>query len=102
MGLIDITDIAENQDFQKKVKGAMIKTAVLIVGELVIEGKETLGSKRHNLGVEILNSPNSKITPFSYAVAANPAINVNSVDGDIEFTVVTVYNDIAGVQNSEI
>lgn len=105
MALIDINSIAEHPEFRRRVKGALVKMSVLIVGEAVAIDKVTLGSKRHALGVDVLNNPDSKINAFSYATAANPSITssgVSAPDGDIEYTVITVFNDIAGVLNSEI
>lgn len=105
MALIDITTLANSPTFRNRVKGAMVTTAISVVGEALTPGKETLLDKRHSLGVEILNSTDGKVNSFALSVAANPTVlaaGEAATDGDIEFTVVSVYNDIAGVKNSEL
>lgn len=105
MALSDIATLADNPAFKTRIKGAMITSAVSIVGEAITDNKQILLDKRHILGVEILNSPDSKLAAFSYAVASNPTVlaaGLSATDGDIEFTVNSVFNDIAGVKNEEI
>jgi uncharacterized protein YueI len=102
MAFIDQSVLARSPQFRDRVIIAMVKTAVLIVGEALEVGKEVLHEKRHTLGVDIVQNPDLKLNAFSFAVAQNAAITATSTDGDIEFTVVTVFDDIAGVKITEI
>jgi hypothetical protein len=102
MALLEISDTAVNADFQKKVKAARIKTCLQIVGEAETQGKEVLFQKRHDYAFAILKDPSLDLEAYSFAVAANPVITTQSSDGDIEFTVVSVFQDMAGVKNSEL
>ena len=50
------------------------------------------------LAFQVLSSSQGFLNAFAMAVAANPAITAASSDGDLEFTVITVWNDLAGVR----
>jgi hypothetical protein len=90
-------NLAIDLDFQKKVKMAAIKTSIAITNEDQGSMSNDKYLKRHNLAVSILRGED--ITNFCFAVAANPAINETSTDDDIEYTVVSVFNSIAGCFN---
>lgn len=105
MALIDVVTLSEFPPFKNRVKAAMIAAALNVVGEAVTIGKEILATKRHGLGVEILNTPDGKLQSFCLAVASNGTIQaggINAPDGDIEYVVSSVFNDIAGVKTSEL
>ena len=80
----------------------MIKTAVVVLGEVLTPTKQILLDKRHNLAYEILNFPDSKLEAFCWAIAQHPTITILSIDTDIDTTLLSVFNDIAGVKNSEL
>lgn len=102
MAFIDQHALANNAYFRSRVLIAMVKTAVLVVGEALDSGEEIVHGKRHALGVEIMKTPQLNLDSFAYGVAQNPVISGSSSDGDIEFTVVTIFDDIAGVKISDL
>lgn len=92
--------LLENEDFIKRVKIAVKKTATNVVGEAIDPAKLELANKRHKLGYQVLNGEMTKV--FAEAIVSNNTdININSTDGDLEFMVATVFNDIAGVKITE-
>lgn len=101
MAFIDDYNLANNETFRSRVLIAMEKVATQIVGEAITPGDEVKHEKRHVLGVKVLTSPNAWVMPFSYAVVSGGVLILASTDGDIEFTVVSVYDDLAGVSISD-
>ena len=97
MAFVDSYALANNSTFKEKVIVAMVKVAVQIVGEAVTVGDEIKHEKRHRLGVKILNDPSLMLMPFAYAIVSGGILVTGSSDADIEFTVTSVFDDIAGV-----
>jgi len=97
---LEQANLLEVEDFMKRVKIAVKKTAVNVVGEALNPDKIELGDKRHKLGYQILNGDMTKV--FAEAiVSANTDISLASQDGDLEFMAASVFNDIAGVKITE-
>lgn len=101
MALIDSYNLSLNPDFRGRVKVAISMACTAIVGEAVTPGKEAKHAKRHSLGQSALLNPNSYLDPFVNAVVSNPVITLGSPDADIQFTVISVFDDLAGVTVSE-
>lgn len=100
MGFIEQDELVYNPSFQIKVRVAMVTAALAVVGETpTISAAGT--TKRHELGVGILNNVAAYEERFRRAVAANAAITADSVDSDIQFTVNQVFSDIAVVTAAE-
>lgn len=104
MAYVDQDEYPQSATFQKKIRVAMIKAALAVVGEdqsgMVAAG----AAKRHELGVNILNDPAAYEMRFRQAVAADPGgagVSPASSDNDILFTVNSVFNDIAGLTLEE-
>ena len=95
MTYVQSFDLANDEVFQKRVAIAMIKAALDVLGEDCDLAKQ-ICNKRAHLGEAILEDYTVYLGRFSLAVVANPAISVASTDADIQFTVNSVYNDIAG------
>jgi hypothetical protein len=118
MALADQAVLAVNPEWIPKVKMAMVKIALQIKGETQQRGFVSYYTKRSYLADVILGAPiSNSISPqaynpnamtletavarFSWAVASSVAINWDSTDGDLEFTVTAVWDDIAGVDADE-
>ena len=54
-------------------------------------------NKRAWLAATVLRDPIAWIDKFTLAVASNAAIVTGSTDGDIQFTVNSIWDDMAGV-----
>ena len=97
---LEQAELAENPNFLKTVKIATKKVAVAIVGEAINQDKLEYHNKRHKLATQVLTGDMTQ--QFAEAIAAfNPSITIESPDGDIEFLVTAVFNDLAGVMSTE-
>ena len=92
----------EYPEFGAKVKNALLKAAIDAVGEGTGTYSQAAVDKRHSFGVSVINSPDSYATTLKYAIASNVAIHEFSADGDIEFTVNSMFNDFAGVKAGDL
>lgn len=92
--LEEITDLAQHPTFLRAVTPAMVKAAVAVGAELADQTQRSLA--RHALSVNVLGNPHAWAPSFAWAVAANPVITLESSDNDVEFTVNSVWDAIAG------
>lgn len=94
MALSDMTDLATYAPFVRRVTGAMLKAAVAV-------GAEEYDGSQYKLMRRALVTKTLEDSPlwgsrFAYAVASNVAITYTSTDSDIEFTVNSVWDAVAG------
>jgi len=92
--------LAADAAFRNKLKVAIVKAALAIVGESN-SSNPVRTEKRHKLGVAVLTSPDHWIGPFSFAVVAPDTLSSSSTDTAIEDVVSAVWSDLAGVTNAE-
>jgi len=101
MAFSDSYILANNPIFKEKVIVAIAKVAIQVGGEVVevVGGVPRLikHEKRARLSVKVLGDPNLMLMPFSYAIVSGGILTAASSDADIEFTVISVFDDIAGV-----
>jgi hypothetical protein len=104
MSLEQIGTTAANGPFKAKVKAAVFKAAIAIVGENPAAYTTTRAAKRHNLGQRVLQDHASVLENFYYAVAtqvgevADPS---SIADLDIDNAVSALWDDVAGVTYQE-
>lgn len=91
--------LAEDGTFQARVRQAVITAAVEILADKPTNSPEAIAlhAKRANLAHRALTDPLSMQRAWSYAVVSNPAITTESTDGDIQWTVNSMWNALAGV-----
>lgn len=97
MAFIDQDNLSNLSTFRQRIRMCICKAAAAVQAEPANTSNHV---NRSILAHSILNSPDSYVTAFSSAVAADPntaGINVNSTDDDLLFTVNSLYNAIAGV-----
>lgn len=94
MSLSDMTDLATWPPFIRRVTTAAV-TAAVNVGAETFDGTN-YGLQRRALVKQVLEDPTLWGTRFAYAVAQNPAITFASSDSDIQFTVNSVWDAMAG------
>lgn len=94
MSLSDMTDLAVWPPFVRRVTAAMLKAAVA-VGAEAFDGT-TYKLARRALVTKVLEDSPLWGARFSYAVVSNVAITYSSTDSDIEFTVNSVWDAVAG------
>lgn len=97
MTYADQAALAVNAAFRDRVKVATVIAAVAIQGEAVGAFSEQQYQKRQRLSSRVLTNPAGPLESFVWAVTANAAITSGSTDGDIQFTVNSVWDDVAGV-----
>lgn len=111
---VDATVTPNATDFRRRVQQAMVKSASLIAGEaqqsLTLQQWQKRAVLATNiLGTHVGSDPSQAkagsevwLDTFANAVANNPTITESSTDGDIEFTVNSVWDDIAGVTGQDL
>lgn len=97
MAFLDQVTLATDGNFVSKVQQAMITSAIQIVAE-----KDSVDnhydSMRLSYAVTVLKDPRRYAQLMSYGVATNGAINSQSSDNDIQFTVNSMWDAYAGVR----
>ena len=96
--LSETADLVSWPPFKRKVSAAMITAAVAIGNEAVSSPPTEAQRRRHALSANVLRDPGQWADNFAWAVAANVAVNHASNDGDIQFTVNSVWDAVAGVE----
>jgi hypothetical protein len=94
MALSDMADLPTFPPFVRAVTGATLKAAVAVGAETFDGSNYKL--QRRALVKQVLENAPLWGSRFAYAVAANPAITYESTDNDIEFTVNSVWDAMAG------
>lgn len=94
MALSDMTDLAIYPPFVRRVTGAMLKAAVN-VGSEEFDGSNYKLARRA-LVKQVLEDSPLWGSRFAYAVVSNVAVTNDSTDNDIEFTVNSVWDAVAG------
>lgn len=86
----DAAMLAEsNAGFRQQVLLAMVTAAVAIANEPV---ETPLHAARAVLATQVVAEPYRFLTSFALSVASNPAITAASNDGDVQFTVNSIWN----------
>lgn len=94
MAFIDQWTLANDATFQHRVQVATVKSAIAVLNEAV----NTAGHvDRFRFARDVVGNPDAITARMALAVVTNPAINGSSTDGDIEFTVNSVWDALSGV-----
>lgn len=94
MALTDQHDLAVYPPFIRRVTAAMVSAAIA-VGAEEFDGSQYKLARRALVTKALEDAPLWG-TRFAYAVASNPAVTVSSTDNDIQFTVNSVWDAMAG------
>ena len=100
MDFLGQIELAENGEFQARVRQAVITAAVVILTDDRPDNTPQaidLHKKRAALASKILTDPLSSQRAWSYAIVSNVAIDEGSTDSDIQWTVNAMWNAMAGV-----
>lgn len=90
-------ELAEDGLFQARVRQATITAAIAVMAETPTAETQAAHEKRTALALRILSEPTGTQRAWAYAVAANPAITAESSDGDLQWTVNSLWDAMAGV-----
>ncbi|MEU8270832.1 hypothetical protein AB0B89_27200 [Sphaerisporangium sp. NPDC049002] len=89
--------LASNADFQLKVKVAIATAAIDVGGEAQGQMSAAVYGKRQALAADVLRESAKWVERFAWAITSNVAISEASSDSDLQFTVNSMWNDLAGV-----
>jgi hypothetical protein len=92
--LSDINDLATWPPFLRRVTAAAIHAAV-DVGAEAFDGTQYRIARRA-LALNVFGDTDIWGARFAWGVAANPVITAESSDGDIQFTVNSLWDALAG------
>ncbi|GII89629.1 hypothetical protein Ssi03_76190 [Sphaerisporangium siamense] len=101
MAYIDQANLAADATFQLRLKVAMATAATQIAGEAKAQMSDAVYAKRQALAADVLRQPAKWVESFAWAVTSNAAITAASLDSDIQFTVNSMWSDIAGVTGTD-
>lgn len=93
--------LAEDESFRTRVRVALVTAAVDVMGEAKGEMSDTAFNKRQEFAHQVLNNSGGYLDRFVWAVIANVAITEVSTDSDIQFTVNSLWADMAGVSATD-
>jgi hypothetical protein len=96
--LMDIHDLAQNPAFIRRVTSSAVFAAVQ-VGSEAYDGSQYVIMRRA-LARNVITDAETWGAVFAWGVAANPVITVESADGDIQFTVNSLWDAVAGAYQS--
>lgn len=96
MSLSEIADLATWPPFIRKVQAAMITAAKDVAAEAEPESPTPRSQLRRALSVNVFADLDDYTRRFAVGVATNPVITYNSPDGDIQFTVNSIWDAVAG------
>lgn len=94
MSFVTADNLAHDSIFLQKVRVAITTAAVAVQAEDPGTANHT---NRTNYAKLVLNSPDAYLQPFSNAAVANVAISAASTDSDIQFTINSIWNAMAGM-----
>lgn len=99
MDFIGQIELAEDGTFQGRVRQAVIGAAVAIMAEQPANTPQAIATheKRTALANRVLLDPVSMQRAWAYMVVTNQAISVESLDSDLQWTVNSMWNAMAGV-----
>lgn len=86
-------ELVDDEAFRKRCIQAAVTAAIAVMAEPV----ETDGhSARVALAIQIIRSPDAWAYPVAVAAATNPALVKENTDADLQFTVNSHFNALAG------
>lgn len=97
MSYTDQATLAAEVSFQLRVRVAVVSAAKDVMGESKGSKTDAAFAKRQSFAHVVLSNSAGYLDRFVWAVVANPAITATSDDSDIQFTVNSVWDDLAGV-----
>lgn len=100
LAFTDQAALAANSTFRDRVRVAVATAAVQIMGEAEGSYSDTHFGKRQSLAYQVLQTAASGalLEAFVWATVANAAVTDASSDSDIQFTVNSAWDDLAGVR----
>lgn len=99
--LLALGQAAMDTVLQGKVKVAVVKTALEVLGESIGVMSLTQTTKRQALAANILKTPNINILVWTAAIVTT-LDNTTPSDAEILTTAASIWNDMSGVTTQEL
>lgn len=96
MALIDQAQLARHAGFRDRVLICAVQAAVNVAAE-ADSGDARKDSLRATLATNVMNDPLGHVDRFAWSAAQNAAISYNSPDGDLQWTINSLWDGMAGV-----
>jgi hypothetical protein len=96
MSLLDQSQLARFDGFRDRVLVAAVQAAADVASE-ASSGDSRKDNLRATLATNVLNDPEGHLDRFAWATARNVAITFQSSDSDIQYTVNSMWDGMAGV-----
>lgn len=95
--------LASSTSFRDRVRVAVAKAALDVMGEAQGQMSDAEFGKRQALADEVIAAAfgGTVLDRFVWAVVQNEAVTDASADSDIQFTVNSVWPDLAGVRETD-
>jgi hypothetical protein len=100
MTFIEQAELAENGEFQARVRQAAVSAAVAILADVPANTPQAIAAhaKRAAYANTVLREPTSQQRALAMSVVSNPGIvGAAATDNDIQFTVNSMWDAWAGV-----
>ncbi|OXM69621.1 hypothetical protein [Amycolatopsis vastitatis] len=94
--LAESAELASFPPFVRRVQAAVSTAAKDVGAEAQDSNNPARSQLRRALATNVFADPSNYGTRFAWAVATNPVITMASTDGDVQFTVNSVWDTIAG------
>lgn len=97
MAFEDQAALAVDETFRLRVRVAVVTAAKDVMGEAKGSLTDTVFAKRQSFAYTVISNSAGYLDRFVWGVVSNAAITGASSDGDIQFTVNSLWDDLAGV-----
>jgi hypothetical protein len=99
MDFLGQIELSEDGTFQARVRQAAITAAVAIMADQPANTPQAIAKHalRAKLAVDVLRNPSSWARPMAAMVASNTVISAESTDSDIQWTLNSMWDALAGV-----
>lgn len=102
MAFTDAATLAQDTTFVGRVRVALVKSAHAVLGEAWGKSDKREPIKRADFARRVLSDEQGILAErCAWSVVTNAAVKADSDDGDIEFTVNSMWSDWAGVLTPE-
>lgn len=88
--------LAKHEDFRNQVRIAMVTAAIAVGAEASDPNNPETSRLRRAHSANVLQNQDAWAEQYAWAVAANPSITYPAKDNDVQFTVNSKFNAMAG------
>jgi hypothetical protein len=99
MTFLEQIELAEDGEFQARVRQAAITAAAAIMADQPDNTPQAIAAHalRAKLALEVLRNPSAWARPIAAAVVTNAAVTAESTDSDLQWTVNSLWDALAGI-----